>query len=79
MRADYDAPTITGLTTDRVVAYLGHNAIAAADVGRLITTVAQELNGLGHAPAPPAGPEPAVPVRQSVKRDHLVFLACELR
>ena len=76
MRTDDDAPTIPGLTTDIVVAYLGHHAIATADVGRLITTVAQELNGLGHAPEPPAGPEPAVPVRQSIKRDHLVCLVC---
>jgi predicted transcriptional regulator len=76
MRTDEDAPTIPGLTTDIVVAYLGHHAIATADVGPLITTVAQELNGLGHEPEPPAGPEPAVPVRQSVKRDHLVCLVC---
>lgn len=76
MRTEDDTPTIPGLTTDIVVAYLGHHAIAAADVGRLVTTVAQELNGLGQAPEPPAGPEPAVPVRQSVKRDHLVCLVC---
>jgi predicted transcriptional regulator len=76
MRTDDDAPTIPGLTTDIVVAYLGHHAIATADVGRLITTVAQELNGLGHEPEPPAGHEPAVPVRQSIKRDHLVCLVC---
>ena len=76
MRTDDDAPTIPGLTTEIVVAYLGHHAVATADVGRLITTVALELNGLGHAPEPPAGPEPAVPVRQSVKRDRLVCLVC---
>lgn len=76
MRTDDDAPTIPGLTTDIVVAYLGHHAVATADVGRLITTIADELNGLGHAPEPPAGPEPAVPVRKSVKRDHLVCLVC---
>jgi len=76
MRTDDDAATIPSLTTDIVVAYLGHHTIATADVGRLITTVAQELNGLGHVPDPPAKPEPAVPVRQSVKRDHLVCLVC---
>ena len=76
MPTDDDAPTIPWLTTDIVVAYLGHHAMATADVGRLITTVAQELNGLGHVPEPPAGPEPAVPVRQSVKRDRLVCLVC---
>lgn len=76
MRTDDDPPTIPGLTTDIVVAYLGHHAIATADLGRLITTVAQELNGLGHVPEPPARPEPAVPVRQSLKRDRLVCLVC---
>ena len=76
MRTDDDVPTIPGLTTDIVVAYLGHHAIATVEVGRLITTVAQELSGLGQAPEPPAGPKPAVPVRQSVKRDHLICLVC---
>ena len=76
MRTEDDTPTIPGLTTDIVVAYLGHHAIATADLGRLIAMVAQELNGLGHVPEPPAKPEPAVPMRQSIKRDHLVCLVC---
>jgi predicted transcriptional regulator len=76
MRTDNDAPTIPGLTTDIVVAYVSHHGVATADFGRLITTVAQELGGLGHQPEPPTGPEPAVPVRHSIKRDHLVCLVC---
>ena len=69
-------PTIPGLTAAIVSAYVSHHSIATADIGRLVSVVAGELGGLGREPEPPSGPEPAVPVRQSVKRDHLVCLVC---
>jgi predicted transcriptional regulator len=71
-----DAPTIPGLTAEIVSAYVSHHSIATADIGRLVSVVAEELGGLGHEPEPPAGPQPAVPVRDSVHRDHLVCLVC---
>jgi predicted transcriptional regulator len=69
-------PTIPGLTAEIVSAYVSHHSIATADIGRLVRIVAEELGGLGHVPEPPAGPQPAVPVRDSVHRDHLVCLVC---
>ena len=71
-----NAPTIPGLTTEIVAAYVGHHSIATADFGRLIAAVGQELAGLGQELEQPAKAEPAVPVRRSVQRDHLVCLAC---
>jgi predicted transcriptional regulator len=77
MMSDGDnLPTIPGLTAAIVSAYVSHHSLATADVGRLVTTVAEELAGLGRVLAPPAVPQPAVPVRQSVKPDHLVCLVC---
>jgi predicted transcriptional regulator len=69
-------PTIPGLTAEIVSAYVSHHSIATADIGRLVSVVAEELGGLGHVPEPPPGPQPAVPVRDSVHRDHLVCLVC---
>jgi predicted transcriptional regulator len=69
-------PTIPGLTAEIVSAYVSHHSIATADIGRLVSVVAEELGGLGHVPEPPARPQPAVPVRDSVHRDHLVCLVC---
>jgi predicted transcriptional regulator len=69
-------PTIPGLTAAIVSAYVSHHSLATADMGRLVTTVAEELAGLGRVLEPPAVPRPAVPVRQSVKPDHLVCLVC---
>jgi predicted transcriptional regulator len=74
-----DAPTVTSLTTEIVSAYVGHHTIATAEVARLITTVGRELDGLGREPEQPARPEPAVSVRRSVQRDHLVCLVCGKR
>jgi predicted transcriptional regulator len=71
-----DTPTVPSLTTEIVAAYVGHHTIAAADVARLITTVARELDGLGREPEQPARPEPVVSIRRSVQRDHLVCLVC---
>jgi predicted transcriptional regulator len=71
-----NAPTIPGLTTEIVAAYVGHHSIATTDFGRLIATIGQELAGLGQEPEQPTKVEPAVPVRRSVQPDHLVCLVC---
>ena len=71
-----NAPTIPVLTTEIVAAYVGHHTIATADFGRLIAAVGEGLAGLGREPEQPVKAEPAVPVRRSVQRDHLVCLVC---
>jgi predicted transcriptional regulator len=69
-------PIIPGLTAEIVSAYLSHHSLATTDVGRLVSVVGLELSGLGHVPEPSARPQPAVPVAESVRRNHLVCLVC---
>lgn len=62
-------------TADIVSAYVANNAVEADSVGGLIASVHQALSGLG-APEPEAQREPAVPVRKSVRPDHVTCLEC---
>lgn len=63
------------LTSDIVAAHVSNNTLSVEEVPALISTVYGALAGLGgSAPVEEARPEPAVSVRASVKRDHLVCL-----
>ena len=63
------------LTSDIVAAHVSNNTLSVDEVPTLISTVYGALSGLGgSAPVEEARPEPAVSVRASVKRDHLVCL-----
>jgi predicted transcriptional regulator len=63
------------LTSDIVAAHVSNNTLSVDEVPTLITTVYGALAGLGGStPTEEARPEPAVSVRASVKRDHLVCL-----
>ena len=67
--------TLITLTSDIVAAHVSNNNVEVGDVPALITTVYQALSGLGGAaPVEEEKPEPAVSVRSSVKKDHLVCL-----
>ena len=62
-------------TTDIVVSYVANNSLGADDVSSLIQSVFGTLAGLGQESAAPAArPDPAVSIRSSVKRDHVVCL-----
>lgn len=76
MQDNETGPTLPALMTEIVAAYVSHNSVAVADFSRLIATVGQELAGLGQQPEEPTKVEPAVSVRKSVQRDHLVCLVC---
>jgi len=66
------------LTAEIVSAYVSNNEIASSDIGSLITAVAGQLNRVGAEPEQPAVAkrQPAVPVRRSIRPDHLVCLVC---
>ncbi|WP_061925068.1 MucR family transcriptional regulator [Altererythrobacter epoxidivorans] len=69
--------TLITLTSDIVAAHVSNNDVAVGDVPNLITNVYQALSGLGSNAAPAAErPDPAVSVRSSVKKDHIVCLDC---
>jgi predicted transcriptional regulator len=70
--------SLAELTVEIVSAYVAHNQIASSEVAKLITVVAGELNKIGTEVEPPTEEkaEPAVPVRRSIRPDHLVCLIC---
>jgi len=69
---------ITDLTAEIVGAYVAHHTVATTDLPALITTVGQQLAGLGRAPAEPEAekPKPAVPIKRSVRENDIVCLIC---
>ena len=74
METDMSETLIT-LTSDIVAAHVSNNNVAVEDVPLLITTVYHALAGLGEpVPVVEEKPEPAVSIRSSVKKDHLVCL-----
>ena len=69
--------TLITLTSDIVAAHVSNNSVAVEDVPTLISNVYSALSGLDSAGASAEPtPDPAVSVRSSVKKDHLVCLDC---
>ncbi|MEE9433396.1 MAG: MucR family transcriptional regulator [Sphingorhabdus sp.] len=61
------------LTADIVAAHVSNNSVAVSDMAMLIGNVHESLAGVSGAPGGPA-PEPAVPIKSSVKKDYVVCL-----
>ena len=69
--------TLITLTSDIVAAHVSNNSVAVDDVPTLISNVYSALSGLGDGGATnEPTPDPAVSIRSSVKKDHLVCLDC---
>jgi predicted transcriptional regulator len=69
------AELLITLTADIVAAHVSNNSVAVSDVPTLIGNVHSALAGLSGTSTPPAeAPEPAVPIRLSVKKDYIVCL-----
>jgi predicted transcriptional regulator len=69
------AELLITLTADIVAAHVSNNSVAVSDVSTLIGNVHAALAGLSAtAAAPEIVLEPAVPIRNSVKRDYIVCL-----
>lgn len=72
--------TLITLTSDIVAAHVSNNDVSVSDVPSLITSVFGALSGLeaaGEAAEP--RPDPAVSIRSSIKKDHIVCLDCGKR
>jgi predicted transcriptional regulator len=69
------------LTSKIVRSYVSHHTIGAGEVSGLITSIHGALSQLGQAQANELQQvlAPAVPVRQSVRHDHVVCLSCGYR
>jgi predicted transcriptional regulator len=62
------------LTADIVAAHVSNNSVAVSDLPLLIGNVHGALANLSSRSAPVLPLEPAVPIRNSVKKDHIVCL-----
>jgi len=72
---NHDADLIE-LSSEIVAAYVGHNALSAADLPKLISDVYSALKGLGTGAVPGdiEPPKPAINVRRSVTPEYVVCL-----
>ena len=69
--------TLITLTSDIVAAHVSNNSVAVDDVPTLISNVYSALSGLGGGGSvEETRPDPAVSVRASVKKDHIICLDC---
>lgn len=64
------------MTSEIVSAHVSNNPVAAEEIAGLIVSVYSALSGFGADLAPEQPAEPAVLVRSSLKKDHLVCLDC---
>jgi MucR family transcriptional regulator, transcriptional regulator of exopolysaccharide biosynthesis len=66
------------MTAEIVSAYVSHNQVLPAELPELIGSIAGRLVTLGseQEQAEAAKPEPVVPIRRSLSRDHITCLLC---
>jgi predicted transcriptional regulator len=65
---------VLGLTAQIVSAHVSHNAVSSDALPGLINEVYRTLANVGKQPAQAEKPDPAVPVKQSVRADRIICL-----
>jgi predicted transcriptional regulator len=71
-----DREQLLTLASEIVSAHISNNAVAYDQLPALIQQVFNTLSAVGQASIAPTRPEPVIPIKQSVKADHLVCLEC---
>lgn len=66
--------TLITLTSDIVAAHVSNNSVAVSDLPLIITSIHGTLAGLSGTAGGQEKPEPAVPVKSSIKPDYVVCL-----
>ena len=66
--------TLITLTADIVAAHVSNNSVAVSDLPLIISNVHEALAGLNGQTQEETPPEPAVPIKNSIKRDYIVCL-----
>jgi predicted transcriptional regulator len=66
--------TLIALTSDIVAAHVSNNSVAVSDLPLISNNVHGALFGLSGKAAEQARPDPAVPVKSSIKPDYVVCL-----
>jgi predicted transcriptional regulator len=74
MSQDDNSEMLITLTADIVAAHVSNNSVAVSDISVLINSVHGALNGLSGGGVVAAPLEPAVPIRNSIKREFIVCL-----
>ena len=71
-----DSTEVLQLTADIVASHVSNNSVPVGDMQQLIKQVYDSLSGLGKeaVSAPPARPQPAVPIRKSVTPEYITCL-----
>jgi len=65
---------VLGLTAQIVSAHVKHNSVAPEALPGLIQEVYRTLLNIGQQPTQAHRPEPAVPVKQSIRQDRIICL-----
>lgn len=78
MTEELERTKLAEMTAEIVSAYVSHNQVLPADLPSLIGSVASNLATVGSAQeqAKANKPEPVVPIRRSLSRDHITCLLC---
>jgi predicted transcriptional regulator len=71
-----DREQLLTLASDIVSAHVSNNAVPPDQLAALIQQVFNALATVEQKTAEPPRPDPAVPIKQSVRADHLVCLEC---
>lgn len=71
-----DHELLLGLVTQIVSAHVRHNVVTSDQLPALIQQVFNTLASVEKTSAAPPRPEPAVPIKQSLRADHLACLDC---
>ena len=66
--------TLLTLTADIVAAHVSNNSVAVSDLPGLISSVHSALDKASAGEPEPEELEPAVPIKNSVKRDYIICL-----
>ncbi|GAA0470036.1 MucR family transcriptional regulator [Parasphingorhabdus litoris] len=66
--------TLIALTSDIVAAHVSNNSVAVSDLPLIINNVHGALSDLSGKAAQQARPDPAVPIKSSIKPDYIVCL-----
>jgi predicted transcriptional regulator len=74
---ELDRSKLAEMTAEIVSAYVSHNQVLPAELPNLIGSIAGKLATLGNEEEQAAAkPEPVIPVRRSLSRDHITCLLC---
>lgn len=78
MTEELERSKLAEMTAEIVSAYVSHNQVLPGELPELIGSIAGRLVTLGseQEKAEAAKPEPVVPIRRSLSRDHITCLLC---